>query len=127
MAAAAARAYDLVVWGGSGFTGRLAAEYLARRYTPGSPDPSARGNVEPVRWAIAGRDRARLEAVRDVIETKHPHAKGKIDILVGTNDDPASLEIVVGTDEDVDLALGCLLYTSPSPRDRTRSRMPSSA
>ena len=25
------------------------------------------------------------------------------------------------------LALFCLLYTSPSPRDRTRSRMPSSA
>ena len=25
------------------------------------------------------------------------------------------------------LYLGCLLYTSPSPRDRTRSRMPSSA
>ena len=24
-------------------------------------------------------------------------------------------------------ACGCLLYTSPSPRDRTRSRMPSSA
>ena len=24
-------------------------------------------------------------------------------------------------------AIGCLLYTSPSPRDRTRSRMPSSA
>ena len=26
-----------------------------------------------------------------------------------------------------DLYEGCLLYTSPSPRDRTRSRMPSSA
>ena len=26
-----------------------------------------------------------------------------------------------------ELARGCLLYTSPSPRDRTRSRMPSSA
>ena len=25
------------------------------------------------------------------------------------------------------LARACLLYTSPSPRDRTRSRMPSSA
>ena len=24
-------------------------------------------------------------------------------------------------------SMGCLLYTSPSPRDRTRSRMPSSA
>ena len=27
----------------------------------------------------------------------------------------------------VDVAGACLLYTSPSPRDRTRSRMPSSA
>ena len=27
----------------------------------------------------------------------------------------------------VDISNGCLLYTSPSPRDRTRSRMPSSA
>ena len=25
------------------------------------------------------------------------------------------------------LAMGCLLYTSPSPRDRQKSRMPSSA
>ena len=29
--------------------------------------------------------------------------------------------------ETVVLATVCLLYTSPSPRDRTRSRMPSSA
>ena len=28
---------------------------------------------------------------------------------------------------NIDLLIGCLLYTSPSPRDRTRSRMPSSA
>ena len=28
---------------------------------------------------------------------------------------------------DVSLNHSCLLYTSPSPRDRTRSRMPSSA
>ena len=30
-------------------------------------------------------------------------------------------------DEDEDECDNCLLYTSPSPRDRTRSRMPSSA
>ena len=28
---------------------------------------------------------------------------------------------------NISIADGCLLYTSPSPRDRTRSRMPSSA
>ena len=34
-------------------------------------------------------------------------------------------DIAVG--QKVDLVYTCLLYTSPSPRDRTRSRMPSSA
>ena len=29
--------------------------------------------------------------------------------------------------ENLSITLTCLLYTSPSPRDRTRSRMPSSA
>ena len=31
------------------------------------------------------------------------------------------------TDAQKDIIYSCLLYTSPSPRDRTRSRMPSSA
>ena len=30
-------------------------------------------------------------------------------------------------DKNLDKIVVCLLYTSPSPRDRTRSRMPSSA
>ena len=30
-------------------------------------------------------------------------------------------------DHTVEIPKDCLLYTSPSPRDRTRSRMPSSA
>ena len=34
------------------------------------------------------------------------------------------LQIVFG---DLEFIEDCLLYTSPSPRDRTRSRMPSSA
>ena len=34
--------------------------------------------------------------------------------------------LVIGPDAP-DSVFGCLLYTSPSPRDRTRSRMPSSA
>ena len=30
-------------------------------------------------------------------------------------------------EDALEMGLTCLLYTSPSPRDRTRSRMPSSA
>ena len=36
-------------------------------------------------------------------------------------------QIAIDTALNEIICLGCLLYTSPSPRDRTRSRMPSSA
>ena len=34
---------------------------------------------------------------------------------------------IINPKEKLDISKSCLLYTSPSPRDRTRSRMPSSA
>ena len=40
---------------------------------------------------------------------------------------PIGLELGGPTPSEIALAILCLLYTSPSPRDRTRSRMPSSA
>ena len=36
-------------------------------------------------------------------------------------------ETVVDTEPDLGYIHSCLLYTSPSPRDRQKSRMPSSA
>ena len=41
--------------------------------------------------------------------------------------DPGRLQLVADERTNSVLVSGCLLYTSPSPRDRTRSRMPSSA
>lgn len=48
----AERPYDLVLFGATGFTGALTAEYLAR-HAPAD-----------CRWALAGRNRAKLEALR---------------------------------------------------------------
>src|ERR1700759_4549963 len=45
------REYDVVLFGATGFTGGLTAEYLA-----------AHGPAD-LRWALAGRNRAKLEAV----------------------------------------------------------------
>lgn len=50
----ASRPFDLIVFGATGFTGGLVADYLAR--------VSAE---ETFTWALAGRNRAKLEAVRD--------------------------------------------------------------
>ncbi len=49
------REFDVVVYGASGFTGRLVAEYLVARY------------AGRLKWAMAGRDAAKLAAVRDEI------------------------------------------------------------
>ncbi|HEX7841659.1 MAG TPA: saccharopine dehydrogenase NADP-binding domain-containing protein, partial [Kofleriaceae bacterium] len=46
------REFDIVLFGATGFTGRLVADYLA--------GAAAR---EPLRWAIAGRNRDKLEAL----------------------------------------------------------------
>lgn len=48
----AARSYDIVVFGATGFTGGLTAEYLARNAPAG------------LRWALAGRNAEKLELVR---------------------------------------------------------------
>ena len=47
------RAFDIILWGATGFTGRLVAEYLADH-----PD------IDDVDWAIAGRNRDKLQELR---------------------------------------------------------------
>ncbi|MBT6592591.1 MAG: saccharopine dehydrogenase, partial [Porticoccaceae bacterium] len=49
------RELDVVVYGATGFTGRLVAEYLNNQY----------GVNGDVKWAMAGRSQAKLESVRD--------------------------------------------------------------
>jgi short subunit dehydrogenase-like uncharacterized protein len=58
----AARRYDLVLFGGTGFTGGLTAEYLAAHA------PSE------MRWALAGRNRAKLDAVAARLAAESPAA-----------------------------------------------------
>ena len=47
--------YDIVVWGASGFTGRLVCEYLFKNYTKKN---------STLKWAIAGRNINKLEGIR---------------------------------------------------------------
>jgi len=57
------RELDLVVFGATGFTGRLVAEVMARH-----------GGGDGLRWALAGRSQARLAALRDELglPARHP-------------------------------------------------------
>lgn len=67
-----AREFDIVLWGATGATGRRAAHHLARRC-------AHRG----LRLAIGGRNRAKLEALRDSLPGDH-----RVDaLLVGDSHD----------------------------------------
>ena len=65
-----------------------------------------------------------VDDIASTVSLLEDFSKGEL-LLVGNN----STAPVSGSAGKLlsDLVSGCLLYTSPSPRDRTRSRMPSSA
>ncbi|MBD8550446.1 saccharopine dehydrogenase family protein [Sphingomonas sp. CFBP 8764] len=72
------RDFDIVIYGATGFTGRLVAEYLVQAYPTG------------LSWAMAGRSRAKLEEVRDLIG-----ARADTPLITADSADPASLRAMV--------------------------------
>ena len=91
--------FDLIVYGASGFTGRLVAEYLAQRYGVGGS----------VKWAMAGRSADKLAAVRDEIG-----APKETPLVVADADDPASLAAMVGRAKAIVTTVGPYqLYGTP--------------
>ena len=69
------REFDVVVFGATGFTGRLVAQYLAREYKSG------------LRWAMAGRSQDKLAQIRTEIG-----APETIPLIVADSSDSASLD-----------------------------------
>lgn len=69
------REFDVVIYGATGFTGRLVAEYLSHEYG------------KTVAWAMAGRSEDKLKAVRDEIG-----APADTPLVVADASDPASLK-----------------------------------
>jgi len=74
-----AREHDLVLFGATGFTGALTAEHLAR-HAPAD-----------TRWALAGRNRAKLEALRERLGQLEPRW-AQLPLLHADVGDRASLD-----------------------------------
>lgn len=82
-----ARTYDVVLFGATGFTGKLVAEYIAN---------SDRGKAadKKLRWAIAGRNKDKLGAVKRDLVALDPELAG-LPIVVADGLDEASLDALV--------------------------------
>lgn len=89
----AQRDLDIVLFGATGFAGGLTAEYLAR-HAPAR-----------TRWAIAGRNLARLEAVRDRLAEIDPRLEA-MELLVADAADQSALEDLVSRSSVVITTIG---------------------
>jgi short subunit dehydrogenase-like uncharacterized protein len=79
---ATSKAYDVVIFGATGYTGRQAVRALARRSTS-----------RPLRWAVAGRSAERLGAlVRELV----PPAASQPGIVTADANDLESLQVLAG-------------------------------
>jgi len=76
------RELDIVLWGASGFTGRLVAAHLLRRCGVG----------DDLRWALGGRSEARLASVREEIGRETGLAAGELPLVVGDALDAGSMD-----------------------------------
>ena len=95
------REFDLVLFGATGFTGQLTAEYLARHAPAG------------LRWALAGRSPDRLARVRDRLAELDPELK-RLELLPADVTDPTSLADVAGRARVVITTVGpYLTYGEP--------------
>lgn len=76
------RKYALTLFGATGFTGRLAADYLA----------SGRAKQAKISFAIAGRDAAKLNKLKKELEDKYPATAGEIGVLIASSENGAQLD-----------------------------------
>src|ERR1700761_128939 len=83
--------FDIVVYGATGFTGQLVAEYLAAHY---KDDAS-------LKWAMAGRSLDKLKSVRDAIG-----APSDTPLIVADAGDPASLKAMIDQTRSVVTTVG---------------------
>jgi short subunit dehydrogenase-like uncharacterized protein len=83
--------FDIIVYGATGFTGQLVAEYLAEHYS-GSGDP---------KWAMAGRNLEKLASVRDAIG-----AAADTPLIVADAGDVTSLKAMVDQAKSVISTVG---------------------
>ena len=78
------RRYEIVLFGAGGFTGALTAAYLAEHAPAGT------------RWALAGREPAKLERLRERLSATDP-ACARLPLLSGDASEPGSMRALAAS------------------------------
>src|SRR6202012_231192 len=95
------REYDVVLFGATGFTGGLTADYLAAHGPPG------------LRWALVGGNRAKLEAVARRLAAARPRNPPPALLEADAADAPALARIAESTKVVITTVGPYVLYGAP--------------
>lgn len=90
----AQRKYDIVIYGSTGFTGQLVAEYFAQNV-----------DFKKVKWAIAGRDLSKILSFKNKLLVSFPELID-LDHILADSDNPDSLEALAKTTKLVITTVG---------------------
>ena len=123
--------FDVVIFGATSFVGQIMTKHIAETID----------NYPNLSWAIAGRSKDKLQTLKNELGEDF----SKLNIFVCDAFDTQKLNKLCESTKVIATTVGpyalygealikacanigtCLLYTSPSPRDISGSRMPSSA
>ena len=86
------REFEIILWGASGFTGRLVADYLYANY----------GQGNELRWALAGRNQSKLEGIVEEIAG----AKDALPIVIADSEDLAAMKAMAARTQVICTAVG---------------------
>ena len=76
------REFDVIVYGASGYTGKLVADYIEKEY----------GNNDSLKWALAGRNKDKLLNIR-----RELNLNSSLAILEVDSNDQASLDVMTSS------------------------------
>lgn len=104
------REHDIILWGATGFTGGLVAEYFAKNAGNG------------IKWALAGRSRERLEKVKSKLVSLNPDLDS-LPLVIADSGDMESVESMTSSTRVVLSTVGPFIkYGTPVVEACLKSR-----
>jgi short subunit dehydrogenase-like uncharacterized protein len=91
------RKYDLVLFGATGFVGKLALSYLVQEYYHGFNNSDNAKDDKSLKWAIAGRSESKIKAILAEIaqELNNVEIINNIDVIIADASDRSTLKGLV--------------------------------
>lgn len=106
------RKYDVVLFGATGFVGKLAVSYLAKEYSGliHNNNNDVKQQQQRVKWAIAGRSKSKLQAtlaaIGQELGNEYKDVLNNVDVIIADTSDQSTLKGLVENTRSIASSVG---------------------